>query len=204
MRQVIGSAHGNVHAQFFQHCGVFGVVHPGHRALDLEHLLCKLAYDQIVFVPARYRNHGAAVSHVRTFLHFGKSAVAAHHGQVQAVGHLAAHGRVVLDEHRRVAVLQKGLGKIVAHFAAAHDTNTHIFVLLMMFPRMGRYPRRREYSSVRQFRKQDLIIHMQRRLGVGKFHRAVGAQHAEYHHARPGRLYGRKRTVPLMLRSRYS
>ena len=82
VRQVIGSAHGNVHAQFFQHCGVFGVVHPGHRALDLEHLLCKLAYDQIVFVPARYRNHGAAVSHVRTFLHFGKSAVAAHHGQV--------------------------------------------------------------------------------------------------------------------------
>ena len=35
--------------------------------------------------------------------------------------------------------------------------------------------------QVRQFRKQDLIIHMQRRLGVGKFHRAVGAQHAELH-----------------------
>ena len=88
------------------------------------------------------------------------------------------------------------------------DGNDHRILgddkLSQRFPRMGRYPRRREYSSVRQFRKQDLIIHMQRRLGVGKFHRAVGAQHAEYHHARPGRLYGRKRTVPLMLRGRYS
>ena len=124
--QVVGAAHHGVHAEGVQQLAVLGVGGPGHGAVHAEFPLGDLTGHEVVFVRTGHGHKSVAAGHVGGAHGVKADGVSADHRDVQRVGQRAAEHLLRLDDGHLVAVGQKALGQIHAHFAAACNTNFHI------------------------------------------------------------------------------